>query len=449
MPRLSPTAFIQEVRKAPCFHPHRMELAWRVGMSICVLGFVFSLGTVFYEFSRGQRLTVAIDAILTLGCLLSYLLSQARRQSRIFVWWPIYSAIWLNSSILIYLTGGMRSLYLDEVIILLFSAGVTLQLRFTIQAVTLFVFCNYLFWLGLSVAIPISQEIGIGSGFLTHREYLYMIITLIILERFFASEEKLAGESVQKDHDLEEAHDRLTHASRMAEIGTLVASAGHELSQPVQTISMSSALLSRLIQNPQNNAQPIGELLTHIKDATSRLSRILVSFKEFSYKDTFKQEKFDLSQAIEKIKTLTEFDLRGKRIAFQVSTPATPLWIQGDLSRIEQILINLINNARDACLKSDHPFVKIKAIEFQNWIRIEISNSGPAIPLHVQARLFERFFTTKEKGKGTGLGLTICLDLIKRHNGRIWFCSEDELTTFVVDLPISSEPAAATKIQVG
>jgi signal transduction histidine kinase len=79
--------------------------------------------------------------------------------------------------------------------------------------------------------------------------------------------------------------------------------------------------------------------------------------------------------------------------------------------------------------------VRVKAQAFRNWIRISIWNNGEAIPIHVQSKLFQPYFTTKKPGQGTGLGLTICQQLIEQHGGRILFSSQEGDTCFVVDLP--------------
>jgi signal transduction histidine kinase len=423
---------------------YRDRRAWQAGMRICVVGFVFAGIALIYEALWGNKAIGEADLILALGCFLSYVLSRKDPTRQNFIWWPLLGGIWLTSSAFLYYSGGPHSPYLDEILILLFAAGIIVQTRFNIRQVSAFVVTNYLFWALLHLWIPIPLRIELETRLPFGREYFFALITLVVLERFFRTEEVLAAEAEQKTRELEESRDELAHSSRLAEIGSLLAAAGHELSQPIQTIALSSSLLNRQLKQPHPDIGTMKELVAHLNQSADRLNRTLVAFRDFSRKDRFTPQRFDLREALDKIRSLTEFDLRGRKIALKISMPPHALPVQGDPSRIEQILFNLINNARDASAKTEKPWIEIDARPYANWARIRVTNNGPAIPLEVQQRLFERFFTTKERGKGTGLGLPICLDLIKQHSGRILFSSEENLTTFVVDLPLATETEAKT-----
>jgi signal transduction histidine kinase len=416
---------------------YRKQRAWQAGMRICVIGFIFTSLAMIYEFFSGLRHIGEADLVLALGCILSYFLSLKDRHGQKFVWWPLYGGILLTSNTFLYFSGGPHSPYLDEILILLFAAGLTIQTRFTIRQVSIFVASNYFFWILINFLIRLPPRMSMETALPFGREYFFMFITIIVLERFFKTEEILAGEAARKSRELEDTRDQLAHSSRLAEIGSLMASAGHELSQPVQTITLSSSLLKRQLQQPQPNFAAMKDLLEHLLHATSRLNGILMGFRDFSRKETFKPRLFDLREAVEKIRTLTEFDLRGRKVTLKVSVPENPLVIQGDPLRVEQILLNLMNNARDAAQKIDSPWITMEAGICNQWARVRVTNNGPAIPLEVQQRLFEKFFTTKRIGTGTGLGLSICQDLIRQHNGRLLFSSGDDFTAFVMDLPLA------------
>jgi signal transduction histidine kinase len=132
---------------------------------------------------------------------------------------------------------------------------------------------------------------------------------------------------------------------------------------------------------------------------------------------------------------LSQYDLRWNGVECQVQLGSEPLWVHGDSMRIQQVLFNLINNARDACEGFSNPTVRVTAEAFHGWVRVRVWNNGQGIPAALQAKLFQPYFTTKEPGKGTGLGLTICQQLIDQHAGRILFSSQDGDTSFVIDLP--------------
>lgn len=109
--------------------------------------------------------------------------------------------------------------------------------------------------------------------------------------------------------------------------------------------------------------------------------------------------------------------------------------IMGNDIEIEQVLINLINNAVDATEDSEDKWINIKLGKTSSEYIIEISDSGAGIPLSVQSKMFDPFFTTKPIGKGTGLGLSIVRDILHNHGGSIRYLSAAEVTTFQLSFP--------------
>src|SRR6185436_19499042 len=98
------------------------------------------------------------------------------------------------------------------------------------------------------------------------------------------------------------------------------------------------------------------------------------------------------------------------------ATPGLPK-VQGDPTQLQQVLLNLCVNARDAMPKGGA--LSLKAISAGHEVRLEVADTGTGMSDEVKAHLFEPFFTTKEKGKGTGLGLAVVFGLVRSHNGRI------------------------------
>ena len=105
-------------------------------------------------------------------------------------------------------------------------------------------------------------------------------------------------------------------------------------------------------------------------------------------------------------------------------------------TQIAQVLVNLINNSRDAVSNLNEKWIKVEVDKTDDNIIIAITDSGPGIPASVRAKMFNPFFTTKEVGVGTGLGLSISAGIIKSHNGQLRLASKSKNTRFEVVLPI-------------
>jgi signal transduction histidine kinase len=148
---------------------------------------------------------------------------------------------------------------------------------------------------------------------------------------------------------------------------------------------------------------------------------------------------------IEGTLTLVRTLLRHSRIILEVDIPEKLPPIRCRIQQIQQVLMNLLTNARDALNEKypdHHPDKKIlitaRPLEENDatWVRITIEDHGAGIPTEIQTRIFETFFTTKSRDKGTGLGLSISTDIIKGHHGRITFDSKPgQYSRFYIDLP--------------
>ena len=122
------------------------------------------------------------------------------------------------------------------------------------------------------------------------------------------------------------------------------------------------------------------------------------------------------------------------------------LWVRGDSVQLEQVLLNLLINARQAMLgKGGSLTLKATAAE-ENEVRIQVIDTGPGIPENLLPKIFQPFFTTKgttkkDEARGTGLGLAICKDIIEHHKGRISVESQvGQGTTFSIHLPAAADP---------
>jgi two-component system C4-dicarboxylate transport sensor histidine kinase DctB len=292
---------------------------------------------------------------------------------------------------------------------------------------------TYLFKLQIPTDLTSSQVII--------QNLLIFAGTACIVLTIARTTERFVDECERQRKSLNEAHNHLCHAERMAGIGKLVATTAHELAQPLQIIVTASSLMRKASKQPAM-LEEVQKLSDQVNEATDRLQSVVRQLRSFSRKDPFALNTYDLGEAIRSVQTLSQYDLRWNGVKCEVDVGNQRLTSRGDSMRIQQVIFNLINNARDACAGVPNPIVRVTAREHKDWIRVSVWNNGKGIPTHLQAKLFQPYFTTKDPDKGTGLGLTICQQLIEQHGGRILFSSQDHDTCFIVDLPKATEAAS-------
>jgi C4-dicarboxylate-specific signal transduction histidine kinase len=106
-------------------------------------------------------------------------------------------------------------------------------------------------------------------------------------------------------------------------------------------------------------------------------------------------------------------------------------------SEISQVLVNILNNALDAVSGMEEPWVKIEVQERERCVEFGIQDCGPGVDKAIRLRIHEPFFTTKEAGKGIGLGLSISRTIVEGHGGKLWLDEKSSATRFVFTLPIA------------
>ncbi|HEX9048637.1 MAG TPA: ATP-binding protein, partial [Verrucomicrobiae bacterium] len=191
-----------------------------------------------------------------------------------------------------------------------------------------------------------------------------------------------------------------------------------------------------------------------IKQASERAAGLTRQLLAFGRKQIFNPRPLDLNRVVGKMTDLLA-RLLGEDIALQINFSSHPGIVSADTSMLEQILLNLSVNSRDAMPRGGQMAVRISHCEVDEehvnrvaearlgkFVRLSHSDTGEGIPAENLSRIFEPFFTTKELGKGTGLGLATVFGIIKQHDG--WVEVESELgkgTTFHIYFPVSDVPA--------
>ena len=207
----------------------------------------------------------------------------------------------------------------------------------------------------------------------------------------------------------------LTHSERLASIGRLAAGVAHEIGNPITGI----ACLAQNIRDEYQD-EDLRQMAKLIVEQTERTSRIVQSLVNFAHAgnptDRGDAGCISIHDCIDEAITLISLDKKGKSMRYQVECDPE-ITMQGDFQRMLQVLLNLINNSRDAS-KPDST-IRITCRKNRKQINIVVDDDGIGIPTAVRDRVFDPFFTTKEAGEGTGLGLSLVYSIVEDLHGNI------------------------------
>lgn len=235
---------------------------------------------------------------------------------------------------------------------------------------------------------------------------------------------------------------QLFQTQKMAAIGTLAGSVAHEINNPLSGIVNNAQLVHNFIY--QKNDPSLNELklyLTAIEESACRCVKISKSLLGFSRASVGNTEKLSLNSLIDNVLNIIKKDITLCEISVVKNLESNLNLVSADGQLLQQVIFNLINNAKWAIEKKDTDEKRVITIKTENKIQdkqvvISISDTGVGISKENLNRIFESFFTTKNVGEGTGLGLFITEKIVKEHNGSVEVESElGKFTTFRVKLP--------------
>jgi two-component system NtrC family sensor kinase len=240
----------------------------------------------------------------------------------------------------------------------------------------------------------------------------------------------------QKSNELKRAHEHALHTEKMASIGKMAAVLAHEINNPLSGILTYAKLLRRWLGHGDSNGhqQEICESLDLIASESRRCGDLVRNLLTFSRTTPMNLQETSLNQVIDRSLRLVQHqcDLAGIQVQTQID-PALPA-VQCDGAQIEQVLLALMMNAVDAMPQGGNLWITASGLG--KSVRLVIRDDGSGIPPEILPRIFEPFLTTKETGRGVGLGLAICQSIVERHHGNIEVQSAvGQGTTFTVTVP--------------
>lgn len=266
------------------------------------------------------------------------------------------------------------------------------------------------------------------------------------LEKLDAERRKIQEELKNAYDKLRETQSQLIQSAKMATVGQLSSSIAHEIINPLAIISNCSHLLKiKLEKEKQPDTEKLKRSLDMIEDSVRRCKNIAGSLLDFSHTAKGLFQPISVNTAIENVINFIEYELKSENILIQKKLSPDLPNLLGDSQLLQQVIFDLIANARWAIRKKSQRegglIIIASSYETQSKnILICVSDTGIGIPEENLSKIFEPFFTTKPVGEGTGLGLSIVSHIIKEHNGAIEVESQvNKGATFKILLPVISQ----------
>jgi signal transduction histidine kinase len=234
--------------------------------------------------------------------------------------------------------------------------------------------------------------------------------------------------------ELHTAQMQLLQAAKLAAIGEVASGITHELNQPLTVLR---GRLQRLIVS--TDSESVRPELLRMEQQTHKMMQIVAHMRSFARVSRDERQPIALNHVVAEALQLLGQQLRAHGIETITKLHPDLPPVLGDAGQLEQVLINLLSNARDAVSGLSFPRITIitePVAEMPGWLRLTVADNGAGIAAETLPHIFDPFFTTKEEGKGTGLGLSISRGIIERHGGRLEVESVlDNGSTFRILLP--------------
>jgi PAS domain S-box-containing protein len=257
-----------------------------------------------------------------------------------------------------------------------------------------------------------------------------------------------SGEDITKRKQTEE---ELIRSEKMASLGQLAASVVHEVNNPLAGIMIYVKLFLKKFQSGTLQSTGTDEQLMKMQKELERTTRIIRNLLDFARQSEPTMAQTDINKVVEAALLLVGNQISLENINLERKLDPELPQVLADFDKIQQVLINIMLNATQAMPDGGNLTIVTSVAhgikigdEIKNAVRIDITDTGVGIPQENLAKLFTPFFTTKEKGKGVGLGLSVVHGIIDKHKGKIEVMSKPNLgTTFSIYLEVMDEKEAA------
>jgi C4-dicarboxylate-specific signal transduction histidine kinase len=227
-------------------------------------------------------------------------------------------------------------------------------------------------------------------------------------------------------------------SAKMAALGEMSAGMAHEINNPLTILlGHAHAIRAKLEKSPEH-LFAVDSSIKSIENTVRRISKIIKGLRTFARdaaNDPFRPAA--VYRIVEDTLSLCHNRAHNLGIEVKIENEISDLEIDCREVQISQVLLNLLNNAIDAISNQEDKWIRVKISQIEeNYLQIQVEDSGHGIPKEIRDKMMQPFFTTKEVGKGTGLGLSIVKGIIESHSGQFKYNESSANTCFQIVLPI-------------
>jgi two-component system, NtrC family, sensor kinase len=288
-----------------------------------------------------------------------------------------------------------------------------------------------------------------SDAFVDFRNAMKVAIVIIVLGgigittmAFFLTR-RMVGRIAEVDKEKEIMNEQIVETGKLASVGELAAGIAHEINNPVAIMVEEAGWIGDLLEEEEfqdsENLTEFRRALDQIRNQGRRCKEITHKLLSFARKTDSRVQDVRIDDLIEELVSLSAQKAKYSNVTINTDIQPDLPALKVSQTELQQVVLNLINNALDAMEKNGGTLNISSQVE-DNVIVVEVEDNGPGIPEANIARIFDPFFTTKPVGKGTGLGLSICYGIVKKMGGEIEVRSLlGEGTTFRVSIPLPEE----------
>ena len=254
----------------------------------------------------------------------------------------------------------------------------------------------------------------------------------------------LEVQAVGRDNtEVRRSQQQLTQSAKMATLGEMATGLAHEINQPLNVMRMAIVNVLKRLGDGNAEVAYLTEKLQRIDAQVQRATRVVDHMRVFGRRSEIEQRPFDPAQAVEGTLALLSEGLRGKGVELRVTAPDVAVQVNGHVDQLEQVLINLMVNARDALSSQREknpqlrPWIALHCEHDSRHVRLWVEDNAGGIDPRLLERIFEPFFTTKPIGVGTGLGLSVSYGIVENMGGRLSVVNGEQGARFCVELPVA------------